>query len=111
MINNEEKKEIEFVLMIPTAHLPVHGLAYSAAILKPFLRPYRTSWLLPACKPHACCMKGCSQMRDYVHNLWERVARKAFTVHAARLALSRTFPTDITKLILSFITGYLVNSS
>lgn len=111
MINNKEKKEIEFILMIPTTHLPVHGLAYYAAILKPFLRAYRTSWLLPAYKPHACCMKGCSQMRDYVHNLWERVARKAFILHSASLVLSRTFPTDITKLILCFVMGYLVNSS
>lgn len=100
MINNQE---IEFVLMIPTTHLSVHGLAYSAAILKPFLRTYRTSFLLPACKPHACCMKGCPQMRDYVHNLWERVARKAFTLHSASLVLSRKFPTDITKLILCFV--------
>ncbi len=101
MINNQEKK---FFLMIQqTSHFPVHGLAYSEAILKPFLRTYHTSWLLPACNPHACCMKGCSQMRDYVHNLWEKVARKAFTLHSASLALSRMFPTDITNLILWFV--------
>jgi hypothetical protein len=111
MINNREKKEIEFFLMIPTSHLPVHGISYSASILKPFLRTYHTSWLVSASKPHACCMKGCSQMRDYINSLWERVARKAFTLHSASLALSRTFPIDITNLILSFVRRYLLNSS
>ncbi len=96
---------MEYVLMTPTAHLPVHGLAYPAAILKPYLRTSRTSWLVPAGEPHACRVTGCAQMREYVRCLWARVARTAATRHEAQLALWRVFPADIAARILGFARG------
>lgn len=72
MINNLEKKEMKFFLMIPRPHFPIHSIAYSACILKPFLRTYHTI---------------CLQMRDYINNLWERIESKGFTLHAASLAV------------------------
>ena len=86
--------------MTPTAHFPVHGLAYPAAILKPYLRESPKSWLVPASEPHACRVTGCAQMREYVRCLWARVARTAATFNEAKLALWRVFPADIAARIL-----------
>ena len=86
--------------MTPTAHLPVHGLAYPAAILKPYLRESPRSWLLPAREPHACRVTGCAQMRAHVRCLWARVTRGAVIRHTASLCLSRVFPADIAARIL-----------
>ena len=100
--NKTDTKKMEYVLMTPTAHLPVHGLAYPAAILKPYLRTSRTSWLVPAGEPHACRVTGCAQMREYVRCLWARVARTAAKRREAKLALWRVFPVDIAARILGF---------
>ena len=95
-------------MMTETAHLPVHGRAYPAAILKPFLRNFPSSWLVPASEPHACRVTGCAQMREYVRCLWARVARTATTRHEAKLAVSRVFPADIAARILGFARGNTV---
>ena len=91
--------------MTATAHLPVHGRAYPAAILKPYLRISPRSWLVPAGEPHACRVTGCAQMRAYVRCLWARVARTAATRHEAKLALWRVFPADIAARILGLARG------
>ena len=91
------------LLMTPTAHLPVHGQAYPAAILKPFLRTMQTSWLAPADAPHVCRVAGCELMRAHVRCLWARVARGAVIRHTASLCLSRVFPEDIAARILRIV--------
>lgn len=89
-----------FLLMTPTAHLPVHGRAYPAAILKPFLRTMPASWLAPASNPHACRVEKCALMRAHVRGLWHTVARLAATRHAARLALARVLTADLAARIM-----------
>ena len=90
-------------LMSPTAHLPVHGKRYAAAILKPFLETHTRSWLADANKPHTCCVAGCALMRANVLLLWARVARRATRRFVAHLALARAFTTDIASRVLAFI--------
>ena len=88
--------------MTPTAHLPVHGRAYPASILKPFLRTMPTSWLAPATAPHSCRVAGCALMRAHVRRLWAKVARGAETRRAAHLALARVLPADLAARVLRF---------
>ena len=96
-----------FLLMTPTAHLPVHGMPYAASILKPFLATHRTSWMSDASAPHVCGVARCALMRETVVSLWARVARRVERRAArrlvARLALARTFPTDIASYVLRFV--------
>jgi hypothetical protein len=94
---------MDFLLMTSTAYLPVHGLAYPAATLKPFLLSASSSWLVPATRPHVCCVNGCDLMRAHLRGLWARVARRATRRHVAHLALARVLPSDIAGLILRFL--------
>lgn len=90
-----------YVLMTWTAHLPVHGRAYSAAILKPFVANSRgSSWLADASKPHLCGVAWCPLMRAHLRMRWARIACRASTRHAARLYLARVLPSEIIARIL-----------
>jgi hypothetical protein len=97
----------DFLLMTPTAHLPVHGLPYAASILKPFLTTHGTSWLSDASAPHTCGVAGCALMRANVRSLWARVARlvarRAMRRFVGRLALARALPTDLASHVLAFV--------
>lgn len=89
-----------WLLMTPTAHRPVHGQAYSAKTLVPFLRASPGSWIALASAPHKCLVARCP---SNARLLWAQLARQSTVLHAARLALARIFPTDICRfVVLSF---------
>ncbi len=107
MSGADEGRAPLFLLMTPTAHLPVHGQPYAAPTLLPFLEVYPLSWLARASAPHVCGVAGCALMRETVLSLWARVARRAARraarLVAARLALARTFPRDIASYVLALL--------
>jgi hypothetical protein len=101
-----------YVLMTWTARFPVHGRAYSAAILKPFVAAsHGSSWLADASQPHLCGVDGCALMRAHLCKRWARVARRASIRNAARICLARVLPSDIVARILDMAqkkkNGYL----
>ncbi len=91
-----------YVLMTQTAHhLPVHGRAYNAAILKPFvIASSGSSWLADASQPHRCGVVGCPLMRAHLRIRWALVARLASTRREAHLTLARILPYEIVARIL-----------
>lgn len=90
-----------YVLMTWTARFPVHGRAYSAAILKPFVaNSHGSSWLADASQPHLCRVAGCPLLRAHLRKRWARLARGVSTRHAARLYLARVLPSEIVARIL-----------
>jgi hypothetical protein len=90
-----------YVLMTRTAHLPVHGRAYSAAILKPFvIASSGASWLADASQPHLCSVTSCPLMRAHLRTRWALVARLASTRREAHLTLARVLPYEIVARIL-----------
>ena len=92
----------------PTSHLPVHGrFSYSVGILKPFLVVRRTSWIVAATQPHSCGASNCILMRAHLRALWARIAHRALLRHTARLALGRTFQSDIALRIAALTTGQM----
>ena len=90
-----------YVLMTRTAHLPVHGRAYTAAQLNPFVaESHGASWLADAGQPHMCGVAGCPLMRAHLRIRWARVVRLVSTRHAAHLTLARVMPHEIVARIL-----------
>lgn len=90
-----------YVLMTWTARFPVHGRAYSTAILRPFVaNSHGSSWLADASQPHLCGVAGCPLMRAHLRKRWTRVGRRASIRNAARFHLSQRLPSEIVARIL-----------
>ena len=109
---NANQMRKKYLLMKPTAHLPIHGVfAYSASLLKPFLTIHHTSWLSDATKPHACGVVDCDLMRAHLHALWVSVGRGFALRHASRLALGRRLPSELALRIVAMSTCSFVSPS
>jgi hypothetical protein len=88
-----------WLLMTPTAQRPVHGQAYSAKTLVPFLRVSPGSWIASASAPHRCLVARCP---SNARLLWAQFALQSALIHAARLALARIFPMDICRSVVLY---------